>query len=154
MLSNNNLLFVNYKEIYLLDEKLNEIKRKIHDYYIYNIANFDKNIFIGGYKIYIYNLNLELNSIINYSFSFSTIYRSYINNYISFYNNIFTFIDNKKYMIYEYDIPYLFHANNNKLIFGRLRDEKNKNKNFKLYYKNKKIFILYYNNLLIYQAPN
>ena len=100
------------------------------------------------------NLNLELETIVNYFAYILTIYRFYINNYILFYNNYFTFIDNKKYLIFEYDIPYLFHPNNNKIIFGRLRNEKNRGKNFKLFYKNKRIFILYSNNLLIYQSPN
>jgi len=56
-------------------------------------------------------------------------------------------------MIFKYDIPYLFHPYNNKIIFGRLRNEKNKYKNLKFFYDKKKIFILYSNNLLIYQPP-
>ena len=159
LLSNNSLLFTNSYTIFLLDEKLNEIKRKKLDYsfycYISAIVNYDKRILIRSGNIYVYNLNLEIETIINYYYHFSFFYRFYINNYISFYNNNnFIFIDSKKYMTFEYDIPYLFHSNNNKLLFGRLRNEKNKYKDFKLFYKNKKIFILYSNNLLIYQSPN
>ena len=139
-----------------MDEKLNEIKsKKIENYsYISHIANFGQRILVKGENIYILNLNLELETIVNYFAYIWTIYRFCINNYILFYNNYFTFIDNKKYLIFEYDIPYLFHPNNNKIIFGRLRNEKNRGKNFKLFYKNKRIFILYSNNLLIYQSPN
>ena len=156
LLSNNILFFANSKSIFLLDEKLNEIKRKnIEKYsYISCIVNFDQKILMKGKIIYILNLNLEIETIVDYYAYIWNIYRFYINNYISFYNNYFTFIDNKKYLIFEYDIPYLFHPNNNKIIFGRLRNEKNRGKSFKLFYKNKRIFILYSNNLLIYQSPN
>ena len=156
LLSNNILFFANSKSIFLLDEKLNEIKRKnIEKYsYISCIVNFDQKILMKGKIIYILNLNLEIETIVDYYAYIWNIYRFYINNYISFYNNYFTFIDNKKYLIFEYDIPYLFHPNNNKIIFGRLRIEKNLHKGFKLFYKKKKIFILYSNNLLIYQSPN
>ena len=156
LLSNNNLLFAYPRKLFLLDKKLNEIKRKKLKsslYSISGIANFDKKIFVRGGEFYILNLNLEIEAIIDYYNHFNTIYKFYINNYISLYDNDFIFID-KKYMIFKYDIPYLFHPNNNKIIFGRLRNEKNLHKDFKLFYKKKKIFILYSNNLLIYQSPN
>ena len=156
LLSNNNLLFAYSSTLFLLDKKLNEIKRKKLKsslYSISGIANFDKKIFVREEKFFIFNLNLEIEAIIDYYNSFNTIYKFYINNYISLYDNDFIFID-KKYMIFKYDIPYLFHPNNNKIIFGRLRNEKNLHKGFKLFYKKKKIFILYSNILLIYQSPN
>jgi len=156
LLPNNNLFFSYSSTLFLLDEKLNEIKRKTLKsslYSISGIANFDKKIFVRERNFYILNLNLEIEAIIDYYNHFNTIYKYYINNYISLYDNDFIFID-KKYMIFKYDIPYLFHPNNNKIIFGRLRNEKNRGKSFKLFYKKKRIFILYSNNLLIYQSPN
>jgi hypothetical protein len=157
LLLNNNLLFSNSNTIFLLDEKLNEIKSKKLNHYYYsmdNITNFGKKIIVKYMEqMYVLNSNLDIETIIYYYNHFNTIYRFYINHYISFYSFNFIFLDNKKYMIYEYDIPYLFPPYNNKIIFGRLRNEKNKYKRFKLFYENKKIFILYSNNLLIYQPP-
>jgi hypothetical protein len=144
LLSNNNLLFAYSSTLFLLDKKLNEIKRKKLKsslYSISGIANFDKKIFVRGEDFYILNLNLEIEAIIDYYNYFNTIYKFYINNYISLYDNDFIFID-KKYMIFKYDIPYLFHPNNNKIIFGRLRNEKNLHKDFKLFYKKRK-FLFY-----------
>ena len=158
LLSNNNLLFSNSDSIFLLNEKLNEIKnkKKLRKYYYINsINNYGKKILIEyAYEIFILNFNLEIETIINYYNYYSTIiYRSFIKNYILIYGYNFTFLDSKKYMLFKYDIPYLFHPYNNKIIFGRLRNEKNKNKECKFFYENKKIFILLSNNLLIYQPP-
>ena len=147
LLSNNNLFFANSKTIFLFNEKINEIKNKTLNNYddISYIANFDKRILVKDRKIFILNLNLEIETI--------NIYRFYINNYISFisFHEHFIFINNKKYMVFEYVIPYLFHANNNKIIFGRLRNEKNNYKRFKIFYNNKKIFILYSNHQIKYK---
>ena len=137
--------------------KKNEIKsKKLENYYdITSITNFDKKILVKcASKMGILNLNLEIEAIIYYYNPFNDIYEFYINNYISFYSSDFIFINNKKYLIFKYDIPYLFHPYNNKIIFGRLRNEKNSDNYFQLLYEGKKILILYSNNLLIYQSPN
>jgi len=155
-LPNNNLLFTNSDSIFLFDEKLNEIKSKKigNNDDINGINSYDKKILIIGSKTYILNLNLEIETIIHYWFySSNRIYRFYINNYISIYGNYFIFIDNKKYMILKYDTPYLFNKYNNKIIFGRLRDEKNILYDSKIFYQSKKLYILNSNNLFIYQSP-
>ena len=159
LLSNNNLCFTNSDSIFILDEKLNKIKsKKLNRYfYIPKIANFDKRIILSYDNIYILNLNLEIEAITYYySSSIRNVYEFCTNNYILFssYYDSFIFMDSKKYIVYEYNIPYLFPPFSNKIIFGRLRIEKNKNKDIKLFYKDKKIYILHSNNLLIYQSPN
>ena len=158
LMTNNNLFFAGNKTLFLLDDKLNEIKSKTLYYCsdISGIVNYDKKILVRKGYFYIFDLNLEIETIIYYCNNFSTINRFYINNYISitsFYNE-FIFIDSKKYMVFECDIPYLYPPFNNKIIFGRLRNEKNNNKIFDFFYKDKKIYIVYSNNLLIYQSPN
>jgi len=155
MLPNNNLIFANRYTIFLLDEKLNEINSKKSSY-ISDIFNYDKKILVKNYRICILNLNLEVEAIIYYKGSFDKIYGVYENNIISSYENHCIYIDKKKNRVFKYGFPYLFppYINNNKIIFGRLRNEKNSNNYFRLLYENKKILIVYSNNLLIYQSPN
>ena len=155
LLPNNHLIFINSEEIFLFDDKLKEIKKQKtkQKYYYPNIAVFNKKIWLINYKIYIFNFNLENESIINcYNYNYGIRVFS-IKNYISIYDFCFTFIDSKKYILFKdkYDIPFLF--NQNKLIFGRLRYEINRNKNFKLLYDKNKIFIVYSNLIQIYQEP-
>ena len=65
LLSNNNLFFANSKTIFLFNEKINEIKNKTLNNYddISYIANFDKRILVKDRKIFILNLNLEIETI-------------------------------------------------------------------------------------------
>ena len=109
-----------------------------------------------NYRICILNLDLEVEAIIYYKESFDKIYGVYENNIISSSENNCIYIDKKKNRVFKYGFPYLFppYINNNKIIFGRLRNEKNRNNYFQLLYENNKILILYSNNLLIYQSPN
>ena len=155
MLPNNNLICANRYTIFLLDEKLNEIKRKELSY-ISDVLNFDKRILVNDSRISILNLNLEIECTIYYNELFGTIYGIYTNINNSTYENDCIYIDNKKNMVFKFGFPYLFppYTNKKKIIFGRLRNQKNRDKYFKLLYENKKILILYSNNLLIYQSPN
>jgi len=155
LLPNNNLIFANRYTIFLLDEKLNEIKRKELSY-ISDVLNFDKRILVNDSRISILNLNLEIECTIYYNELFGTIYGIYTNINNSTYENDCIYIDNKKNMAFKFGFPYLFppYTNKKKIIFGRLRNQKNRGKYFQLLYENKKILILYSNNLLIYQSPN
>ena len=109
---------------------------------------------MNNYRICILNLNLEVEAIIYYNESFLKIYGVYRNNIISSFESKCIYIDIKKNMVFKYGFPYLFPPYNNKIIFGRLRNEKNSDNYFQLLYEGKKILILYSNNLLIYQSPN